>query len=78
MDEFPVMVERKKLTKINLKLKDVVYGYKRRLNYCILVAKHYIYTSEREGNDFCSHSYVAILRNRLLFEKTILQTPEKL
>ena len=48
------------------------------LNYCLLVAKHYIYTSVRENNDLCFHSYVALLRNRLLIEKTILQNSIKL
>ena len=34
--------------------------------YCLLVAKHYIYTSAGEENGFCLHSYLAILRNRML------------
>ena len=71
---------QKKSQKITLKLKDIVHVYKPQsrktswpLNYCLLVAKYHIYTSAREENDFCFHSYPAILRKRLLFEKTTIK-----
>ena len=40
------------------------------INYCLLVAKQYIYVAAKNEDPFCFSGYLAFLKNKLEIDKT--------
>ena len=61
---------------ISLRERDILYALKPQkrlfqgINYCLLVAKQYIYVAAKNEDPFCFSGYLAFLKNKLEIDKT--------
>ena len=61
---------------ISLRERDILYALKPQkrlfqgINYCLLVAKQYIYVAAKNEDPFCFSGYLDFLKNKLEIEKT--------
>jgi len=60
---------------IKLKQHDILFAFHPRkqsflgINYCLLVARNYIYISAKNEDPFCFTSYLKFLKNKLRTDK---------
>ena len=60
----------------DVEISDIVYALKPQkrlfqgINYCLLVAKQYIYVAAKNKDPFCFSGYLAFLKNKLEIDKT--------